>query len=290
MLCLVLRRFPRFMLAALFAVTLCSTLLHAPTAHAVRPFVTDDAEIVGDRQLEVATWIEGGRKFFEHNLELTFGVNHWLEVGIGAVHGVEDGTYGVLGPLFHVKGSLRDLPDNGWTFAGAIGGVAPLGYGSYKPEGGIGFASGIYTHSFRDGSVLIHANLGVAFEHDRKGTHWVPTVAFGSQFHLVSILYGVTEVFYSDPMDPLMEFGGQVGLRLMFNDYLQVDATAGTEITLEGKAHPWGTLGVRFVTREPPRAIAAEEAREARRNIDATAEESSSPSPENQDAPPIDIN
>lgn len=236
-------------------------------AHAVRPFVTDDAEIVGDRQLEVATWIEGGAKFFEHNLELTFGVTHWLEVSLGAVHGVESGKYGVRGPLFHVKTSLRDLPDNGWTIGAAIGGVAPVGYGSYEPEGGIGFASGIYTHAFRDGNVLIHANLGVAFEHDNDGTHWVPTVAFGAQFHLVSILHGITEVFYSDPMDPLMEFGGQLGLRLVFSDYLQVDATAGTEITLEGKAHPWGTFGVRFVTREPPGAITAEPARNARRGI-----------------------
>src|SRR5699024_4074172 len=160
-------------------------------------------------------------------------------------------------------------------------------YNSYEPEGGIGFASGFYTHSFRDGNVLIHANLGVAFQHDRDGTHWVPTVAFGTQCHLVSILYGVTEVFYSDPMDPLMEFGGQVGLRLMFNDYLQVDATAGTEITLEGKAHPWGTLGVRFVTKEPKGAIAAEEAREARKNVASTDDPATAlPAPDRSAATP----
>lgn len=294
----VFRRPARIFSAGSLAAILGGVLLsHSIDAYAVRPFVTDDGEVVGDRQLEIATWIEGGKKFFEHNLELTFGVNHWLEVGVGAVHGLESGSYGVLGPLFHVKGSLRDLPNNGWTFAGAVGGVAPLGYGSYKPEGGIGFASGIYTHSFRDGDVLLHANLGVAFAHDRDGTHWVPTVAIGTQFHIVSILHGVTEVFYSDPMDPLMEFGGQVGLRLMFNDYLQVDATAGTEITLEGKAHPWGTLGVRFVTREPKGAIAAEEAREARRNIETDAHQASGETneispPENavKDAPNDDLN
>lgn len=249
------------------AILFASIMLSSTDAHAVRPFVTDDAEVVGDRQLEVATWVEGGSKFFEHNLELTFGIVHWLEVALGVVHGIENGKYGIHGPLFHVKGSLRDLPDNGWTVGGAVGGVAPVGHGSFKPEGGIGFASAIYTHSFRDGDVLIHANLGAAFEHDNQGTHWVPTVAFGTQFHMVSILYGIAEVFYSDPMDPLMEFGSQVGLRLMFSDYLQVDATAGTEITLGGKFNPWGTLGVRFVTQEPPGAVDAAEAREARRNI-----------------------
>lgn len=264
-----LQTLPRVCMGVLLTTALlfASIVLSSTDAHAVRPFVTDDAEVVGDRQLEIATWVEGGSKFFEHNLELTFGVVHWLEVSLGVVHGIDNGKYGVLGPIFHVKGSLRDLPDNGWTIGGAVGGVAPVGHGSYKPEGGIGFASSIYTHSFRDGDVLIHANLGAAFEHDNQGTHWAPTVAFGTQFHMVSILHGIAEVFYSDPMDPMMEFGAQVGLRLMINEYLQIDATAATEITLEGKLHPWGTLGVRFVTREPPGAIAAEEAREARRNI-----------------------
>lgn len=261
----ILRAIRRFAALPLTALFLCI----AANAHAVRPFVTDDGEVVGDRQLEIATWVEGGSGFFEHNLEMTFGVTHWLEFMLGAVHGIEDGKYGVQGPLFHAKASLRDLPDNGWTIAGAIGGGAPVGYGSFEPEGGLGFASSIYTHSFRDGDVLIHANLGVAFEHDLDGTHWTPTVAFGTQFHMVNILYGVTEVFYGDPMDALLEFGGQVGLRLMISEYLQVDATAGTEITLEGKAHPWGTLGVRFVTKEPKGAIRAEEAREARKELRA---------------------
>lgn len=256
-------------------------LFVAANAHAVRPFVTDDGEVVGDRQLEVATWVEGGSGFFEHNLEMTFGVTHWLEFMLGAVHGIEDGKYGIYGPLFHAKASLRDLPDNGWTIAGAIGGGAPIGYGSFEPDGGLGFASSIYTHSFRDGDVLIHANLGVAFQRELDGTHWTPTVAFGTQFHMVDILYGVTEVFYGDPMDALLEFGGQVGLRLMISDYLQIDATAGTEVTLKGKAHPWGTLGVRFVTKEPPGAIRAEEAREARRAL--RNQEPPSDSPETPD-------
>ncbi len=217
------------------------------TAHAVRPFVTDDGEVVGDRQVEIATWLEFGSHFFEHNLELTVGVTPWLEIGTGAVQGIEHGEYGLSGPIFHIKASLRDLPENGWTGAINFGGAPPLALGAYKPHDTVLYVSSILTYSFLNGDVLLHANLGVGFAGDGVRGFWAPNAAIATQFHIASLFYGVTEVFYSDPMDPRMEFGGQLGVRLMISEDIQVDATTGTELTLQGQWHPWGTLGVRFV-------------------------------------------
>lgn len=254
-----------------------ATLFVAIPALAVRPFVTDDGEVAGDEHVEMETWAQVGKKSFEHNLMFGVGMNSWLELGFGFVHGTEGGAYGIQGPIFHVKASLRELPENGWTLAIAGGGAAPIGHGSYEPDGGTGFLYGAFTHAFNDRSVLIHANLGVAFEGQASRTLWSPTVAYGVQFHIASLLHGVVEAFYSDPMDPGFEFGGQVGLRVVVSDYVQIDATAGSELTMNGDLHPWGTLGLRLVSKGPKTSAAHRPGSETRNSLNVDPLEQDKP-------------
>ena len=227
------------------------SMVFAPlqTAYAVRPFVTDDAEVVGYEQVEAETFAQFAKHSFEHNLMFGVGLTPWLELGLGFVHGVEHKQYGIQGPLFHAKASLRELPDNGWTLALTAGGATPVGRGAYEPFGATGFLYGVYTHSVGDGQLLLHANLGVAFEGQEDKTLWSPTVGYGIQLHFVSKLYGVAEIFYSDPFDPGFELGSQLGLRLILNEQVQLDAAFGSEFTFAGEVHPWGTLGLRLVTK-----------------------------------------
>ena len=54
-------------------------VLAAPPAAAVRPFITDDARVVGGRTLQLETWVRADREAFQH----------WVLVGFGPVGPVE---------------------------------------------------------------------------------------------------------------------------------------------------------------------------------------------------------
>src|SRR5688572_22337578 len=107
-------------------------LLVSSWAGAVRPFITDDARVVGDRAAQLETWLRGDRRAFQHWVAGGVGPVAPLEVTLGGVYGREDGRFAYALPLIQLKAlAIETKPGAGWPgVAFAVGGFGPSGPGA----------------------------------------------------------------------------------------------------------------------------------------------------------------
>jgi hypothetical protein len=193
-------------------------------AQAIRPFVTDDARVVGNKLAQVETWFLLDRQVLEHNVLGAFGPTDWLELTVGFTHGAmhsgPEGGYAITGPILQLKGLFLTARNNGRPgIALAAGALPPLGVGAFTPPGWGGFAYLAVTESLFDEWLLLHGNLGVAVAdegpHASEGRlRTLVTAGFGFQARVFAGLHGVAEVYYGDPYDPSADFPAlQVGFR-----------------------------------------------------------------------------
>lgn len=243
-------------------------------AYAIRPFVTDDARVVGYKLAQLETWVLFDRQVFEHNVLPAVGPTDWLELTLGGVHGaVHSGTqrgYSVMGPVFQGKVLVLPAFDTSWPgFAFAAGFLPAMGYGPFVPSGSSGFGYVACTESLFKEDLLLHVNLGLAFGEtaessetasvgeQRDTKRMLATFGFGLQARIVAGLHAMGEVYYGDPYDPTFAVvATQIGSRYVFSKHVQVDGTFGSTLgkfaDVEGHAQTerWGTLGLRVVTSE----------------------------------------
>lgn len=231
------------------------TLLTAHNeAHAIRPFVTDDARVVGGRLAQLETWLVGNSHDITHNVLGAVGPTDWLEVTVGFAHGgafdapdVGDG-YSITGPLFQLKALAREARPDAWPgVAFALGTAPPFGHGSFTPQGVGVFGYMAITQSLFNDDLLLHANIG-GTAIDEK-THWVSTTTagFGFQMRCIGDFHAIGEIYHGDPYDPLLRSGAsQIGFRYIANDNVQFDGTVGSSI--ENNPERWWTFGVRLVS------------------------------------------
>jgi len=86
----------------------------------------------------------------------------------------------------------------------------------------------------------------VSRRHD--GTTATFTWDVGSQLRVVHGLHLVGELFSGDPNVTTSGGASQAGFRYIFNDQLQVDATAGVGVFGESQPPIWDTSGIRLVS------------------------------------------
>lgn len=236
-------------------------LLNPGEALAIRPFVTDDARVVGGRLGQVETWVLLNRRLLSHNVLFAFGPTDRLELTLGFTHGGvhsgQDRGYSITGPLVQAKALLHEAqPDGGPGLAVSTGVQAPSGYGPLTPSGVGAFGYLALTESlFREG-LLLHANLGVAAAD--LGPEWTVgvTAGFGFQAQVVGGFHAVAEVFYGDPYNPDASVPTtQMGFRYIFNDNVQMDGTFATTLARSAASAAgdpatlqWGTVGLRVVS------------------------------------------
>lgn len=250
-------------------------LLFAADAHAIRPFVTDDARVVGDRLAQLETWMLLDRSVLEHNVFVALGPHPRVELTLGLLHGgVHSGrerSYSLTGPVVQGKFLLLEAKNNRWPGIAVAGGVLPpVGYGPFTPVGWGGFGYGALTESLFDERLLIHANVGLAVGDDgpqsaqlgfttpsRTRIRTLLTIGIGAQARLFAGLHLVAEVYHGDPYDPRTDFPAtQAGFRYIFSERVQVDSTFGTTLVAvesadrSARTEQWGTLGLRLVTSE----------------------------------------
>lgn len=251
----------------------CATALGAAVlvwcglAHAIRPFVTDDARVVGNKFAQLETWVLLDRLALEHNVLAALGPTDWLEVTTGFVHGgVHRGDsrgYSISGPVLQAKALLLAAVDGGRPgLALAGGGLAPWGHGAFEAPGWGGFSYVALTESLFAERLLVHANLGLAVAEQSPSSgagrlKRLLTLGVGVQGHLIAGLHGVAEVYRGDPYDASTDFpAAQAGFRYLFSERVQADSTFGTTLTTvsgpggEKRTERWGTLGVRLVSSE----------------------------------------
>lgn len=223
-----------------------------PPALAVRPFITDDARVVGRRQAQMETWTRGDRGAFQHWALASYGPIEPLELTIGAVHGVtyEHGReYSIAGPLMQAKFLLRKPKTSSWPgVAVSAGAFAPVGNGAFRPSGWDSFVYAALTESLmEDDRILLHGNAG--FVNSSIGGR-TPTWGAGSQIRIHGGFHAVSEVFSGDPYAESSGVAFQAGFRHFISEYIQIDATVGSGMSGQPRLPVWATVGLRLVT--PP--------------------------------------
>jgi hypothetical protein len=238
----------RFLVAALL-------LLASRRADAIRPFITDDARVVGRGLIQLETWVFVDRTGVQHWIFPAFGPTDFLELTVGVVHGVglelEPTRYALAAPLFQAKVLARPHVPNSWpglAFAG--GAFAPFGLGQFRLTNWAGFGYLSLTESlFSQERLLIHANLGFALvQEGAAGLRGAVTGGVGTQVRVVRGLHFVGEVVYGDPYRAGGGAAFQTGFRYILNDYIQIDTTVGYGLSGEERAPLWGSAGLRLVS------------------------------------------
>ncbi|MFN4285825.1 MAG: hypothetical protein ACK4E8_07655 [Lacibacter sp.] len=222
---------------------------------AIRPFITDDARVVGGRLAQLESWFRFDREGGQQWALFAYGPNEKLELTLGGVAGYENKGNRKLGfsyalPLVQGKYLFREYaPGKGPGAALVLGSFLPGGTGAFRPPGFGTFAFAIFTQCFgRHENVLIHANLGANYLHIDGANELVHTWGLGSQVKTYKGFHLVGELFSGDPYVPGAGLSWQLGFRHILTDLFQFDMTIGQGI---GGTHPlpfWFSGGVRIVT------------------------------------------
>ncbi len=221
----------------------------------VRPFITDDARVVGDKLAQLETWVRFDKESGQHWFLCAYGPNRKLELTAGGVYGyqVENESkkkFSYALPLLQVKILFNEYKPNRWPGYGvAIGTFLPLGRGSFKPAGYGTFGYLTVSQCFGEGEkFLFHGNIGANYLHIDKSNQLITTWGLGTQIKAYKGMHLVGEVFSGDPYIPGTGTSWQAGYRYFVSDLFQIDMTIGNGIAGEVILPFWFSAGLRIVT------------------------------------------
>ncbi len=246
------------LLAALFIATIDAsaqfTRFGAQSIQKVRPFITDDARVVGNRLAQMESWFRGDAEASQQWLLVAFGPTPNLELTFGGVGGVARNemkqtvfTYAL--PLLQGKYLIRGYaPNEPPGIAVVLGTFLPFGSGLFVPPGYGTFGFLSVSQCFIEGEVvLIHGNLGANYLNVSGANQTILTWGLGTQIKVYGGLHFVGELFSGDPYIPGTGEAVQVGFRHFFSDYVQIDGTAGKGLGGRVLLPLWFSAGIRIV-------------------------------------------
>jgi len=218
-----------------FAVLLVA-ISAASTVEAGRPLVTDDAGLVEPGACQIEAWSMGHSGRTEYGIAPACNLAGNLELALLGVRGLGGGspetTISVQG-----KTALRPLQPDDWGL-GLVFGL------SRQVSGGDGRSLYAYlpaSLSLRGDSLLLHANLGLAYEAKLRQREWTWGVA--GEIRLGERNQVVAEFFGNDQ-------GGayrQIGFRhVLLADELQFDIGFGEPLE-QGSSGSWWTAGLTWL-------------------------------------------
>jgi hypothetical protein len=220
-------------------------------ACAVRPFVTDDARVVGDHQAQIETSVRYSQDEFTNLTLGAIGPTANSELTIGFSNGFplekeSNRSYSITGPLVQFKYLFWDAKPNSYPgFAMAAGAAPPWGKGEFRPQQWSGFVYAAMTESLFDKErVLIHANIGISTSSEINVGTW----GLGTQIRLIGGLHAVMEIFCNDPYAGKTGGAYQVGFRHIISDAVQLDLTGGSGIFGSEQMPTFVGMGLRFVS------------------------------------------
>lgn len=221
----------------------------------VRPFITDDARVVGARLAQAESWTRLDRESGQWWMLGAYGPNKKLELTAGGVMGYqrdENGKYAFSYalPLLQAKYLFREYKPNQAPGVGMVMGTfLPNGTGAFKPPGFGTFGYLTVSQCFGEGDTfLFHGNLGGNFLHIDGSDNLIATWGLGTQVKLYKGMHLVGEFFSGDPYIPGTGTACQVGYRYFFSDLFQIDMTVGQGLAGETVLPFWFSAGVRLVT------------------------------------------
>ena len=232
-----------------------SAILISTKTFAVRPFITDDARVVGWRLGQYESWLRFDKHAYQHWNMLAYGPTKRWELAFGIVHGLaashaERKEYSYAIPLLQAKYLINEYkPNKAPGLAVAAGTFLPGGQGAFKAPGYGGFAYLAATQSFgKADKYLFHGNIGVNHVQYPNNDYTVLTWGIGTQIRTTGGLHFVAEVFSGDPYVPASGMAYQAGVRHFVSDFVQFDFTVGQGIAGKHQLPFWGGVGVRLVT------------------------------------------
>jgi hypothetical protein len=253
----------RRVLAFALLLVLGSILGSAREAEAARPFVIEEAEVVGKKLVRLESWVVATRDLLAHAGLLGIGAGEHLEVKLGAVHGGVYGRgvngYGVRGPLLEIDAMFLAPTWKGRPGLGMnVGVITPLGYQTFRPPGWSGFGGLRYTQPlFRD-HVRLHGNVGVSngergedVVDGQRAADWLYG-GVGLELRFSERTQAVLEYFHRDPYGTYATWAAvHAGFRYWFRESIGVDGGLGVTLPYAGgdeRARVFGTIGLRLTT------------------------------------------
>lgn len=214
----------------------------ARASHAARPFVTDDARIVGGGGCQVETFVKRQGKFSEREFWFLPACNPSgnLELTIGGynVHSALPGDSSAV--ILQGKTLLKPLETNGAGFALTLGALRPRPVQSASMLNP--FINSLGSFSFLDDRLVLHANLG-AFD-DRQANVTRGTWGIGGEILLLAPrLYGIVESYGQRGEKPTFHTGFRFWI---VPGRVQVDATAGRQNSGPPERH-FHSIGLRIL-------------------------------------------
>jgi hypothetical protein len=207
----------------------------------VRPFITDDARVVGKELAQLETWVRLDKESGQHWILGAYGPNSHLEITAGGVYGYQidhhsKSNFSYALPLIQAKVLFKEYKPNQSPGVGVvIGTFLPAGYGAFKPAGYGTFGYLMVSQSFGEGDkLLLHANVGGNYLHINGDDKLINTWGFGTQIN---------------PYIPGTGTAFQGGYRYFISDMVQIDTTVGKGIAGATIMPFWFSAGIRIVTR-----------------------------------------
>jgi len=220
----------------------------------VRPFITDDARVVGERLAQLETWVRFDKEAGQHWILGAYGPNKRLELTAGGVYGYQvdhdsKKTFSYALPLLQAKILFKEYkPNKAPGFGMVMGTFLPVGQGAFKPAGYGTFGYLTVSQCLGEGEkFLFHANLGGNYLHVDGSNNLIATWGLGTQIKAYKGMHLVGEIFSGDPYIPGTGTSWQAGYRYFFSDLVQIDMTVGNGIAGDIIMPFWGTAGIRIV-------------------------------------------
>jgi hypothetical protein len=244
---------------AIALVALLLTICTAQPALAVRPFVTDDAAVVGAKLFLLETSLRWDKTRLQNLNLLAYGPNEKLELTVGFIDGflfdAEDanGRFSVAGPLAQAKYLFKEPTPNGMPGVAAVVGFnTPYGTNNFGNASWGEFVYLATTASLgEDDRVLIHANVGTAYGRPEDTWKYITTWGIGTQIRVIGGLNAVAEIFSGDPYSQASGRAFQAGVRYFISRWVQADATAGSGLRGSPEIDTWAGCGLRMIFGAP---------------------------------------
>jgi hypothetical protein len=236
-------------------VSLLLYIAFIPKLQAVRPFITDDARVVGYRLAQWETWLRFDRMTGQQWHAFAYGPHRRLETTLGAVLGYETSPlhsmhFSYAMPLIQAKFLFREYAHGKGPGVALVSGTfLPGGKGEFVPPGYGAFSFLTVSQCFGENEdVLVHGNVGGNYLYANQNHQWIPTWGLGTQIRTWKGFHVLGEVFSGDPYIPGAGVSWQAGFRHFFSDNLQIDGTVGKGIGGSVILPTWFSLGARLVT------------------------------------------
>jgi hypothetical protein len=230
------------------------SILITTNVFAVRPFITDDAAVVGRKTLQLETWALFDKFSGEHWAMFGYGVSKQLELSVGGVWGYDKPQFGrselsFAAPLLQAKYLFREFESGKPPgIAMAVGTALPTGKGEFVPTGHGVYGFLAVTQCFGENeTILIHGTAGLNYLNIDNKNQYIGFWGIGTQIKTYKGLHIVGEIVSGDPFAPGTGATYQTGFRYFVSDDFQLDATIGQGFAGKEKVLFWGGFGARFV-------------------------------------------